>query len=56
MTPFIVPIFSIVFVLLLAAALRKTGRWNQETARDVVAIVVFLAIVDIVVIWWRNVR
>ncbi len=56
MRPFLVPIFYIVFVLILAAVLRKTGRWNQETARDVVAIVVFLAIVDIVVIWWRSVR
>jgi hypothetical protein len=54
--PYLYPLFAIVFVIAAGVAFRKTGQWDKEKARAVVGIVIFLALVDIALLWWRGHR
>ena len=52
--PYLYPLFAIAFVIVAGVVFRKTGRWDKETTRAVVGIVILLAIVDIAILWWRS--
>jgi hypothetical protein len=54
--PFLYPLFAIAFVIVAGVVFRKTGQWDRERTRAVVGIVIFLALVDIAIVWWRGQR
>jgi hypothetical protein len=54
--PYIYPLFAIVFVIVAGVVFGKTGQWDKEKTRAVVGIVIFLALVDIAILWWRGQR
>jgi hypothetical protein len=54
--PFLYPLFAIALVIVAGVVFRKTGQWDRERARAVVGIVIFLALVDIALLWWRGQR